>query len=281
MGGYAGLTVTITALPWQHWRGWQHPERSRLAGRRVRCSPPPAPAVPPACRHPRHRTGRWAPGRLTAAVATVDVMASRTLFRIFYRLGFTPWDGHPIPLRLLDLVEGTATSPALPPGAALDLGCGTGDISIYLAEHGWRVTGVDFVAAALRKARRKAALRGVAVDLLQADVTRLSRAALPTDYSLIIDTGCLHNLPADRRGAYAREVTAAATAGAHLFIVGYSPNTQRGVFGISEDDLRRLVQPDWTQLSTDGLADVSANGVSLREYLFQKQPSRPTRDAAN
>ena len=85
-------------------------------------------------------------------------MASRhTLFRIFYRLGFTPWDGHPLAQSLRDLIEGTSDTPALPAGSALELGCGTGDCSIYLAQHGWKVTGVDFVAKALDKARAKAA----------------------------------------------------------------------------------------------------------------------------
>jgi hypothetical protein len=33
-------------------------------------------------------------------------MASKhTLFRIFYRIGFTPWDGHPIAQNLQDLDE--------------------------------------------------------------------------------------------------------------------------------------------------------------------------------
>ena len=31
----------------------------------------------------------------------------------------------------------------IPPGDALDLACGSGRHSIWLAEHGWRVTGVD------------------------------------------------------------------------------------------------------------------------------------------
>ena len=81
-------------------------------------------------------------------------MASRhNLFRVFYGLGFTPWDGHAHSKRLRELIEGTVDTPALPPEAALDVGCGTGDSSVYLAQHGWDVTGVDFVPKALDKAR--------------------------------------------------------------------------------------------------------------------------------
>ena len=76
------------------------------------------------------------------------------LFRAMYRVGFTPWDGHPLAKSLHDLVEGNG-SPALPAATALDIGCGTGDASIYLAQHGWQVTGVDFVPRALAKARAK------------------------------------------------------------------------------------------------------------------------------
>ena len=82
-------------------------------------------------------------------------MPSRQLlFKTFYRLGFVPWDGHPLAHSMQNLIEG---EPALPAGRALDIGCGTGDNSIYLAKHGWQVTGVDFVAKAVDKARAKAA----------------------------------------------------------------------------------------------------------------------------
>lgn len=44
----------------------------------------------------------------------------------------------------------------LVPGRALDLGCGEGRNAVWLAEQGWRVTGVDFSRVALEKARRLA-----------------------------------------------------------------------------------------------------------------------------
>ncbi len=133
--------------------------------------------------------------------------SKHTLFRLFYRLGFTPWDGHPIAKNLQDLVE------ELPAGKALDLGCGTGDSSIYLAQHGWKVTGVDYVPRALEKARAKAAATNAPVDFVRADVTRLSQEGIGTNFGLIVDNGCLHNMSDGDRDAYVREVTCRGRGG--------------------------------------------------------------------
>src|ERR1700735_2950648 len=117
--------------------------------------------------------------------------SKHTLFRIFYRLGFTPWDGHPLAQSLRSLVEGDG---ALPAGKALELGCGTGDCSIYLAEHGWQVTAVDYGAQLLEKSRAKARAENVVINFARADVTRLSSAGLGDNFGLIVDNGCLHNM---------------------------------------------------------------------------------------
>src|SRR5271168_839905 len=104
----------------------------------------------------------------------MSAMASRhARFRIFYRVGFTPWEGHPLGQGLRDLVEGTPDTPALPTGSALDVGCGTGDCSIYLAQHGWKATAVDYVGKPLDKARAKARAADVSVNFVRADVTQL------------------------------------------------------------------------------------------------------------
>ena len=65
----------------------------------------------------------------------------------------------------------------LPPGRALDVACGEGRNAIWLAERGWRVTGVDFSEVALAKAARLAASRGVEGEWIPADLRLLPARA--------------------------------------------------------------------------------------------------------
>jgi SAM-dependent methyltransferase len=196
-------------------------------------------------------------------------MASKhTLFRVFYRIGFTPWDGHPIAQNLQDLVEGTADTPPLPAGSALDLGCGTGDSSIYLAQHGWTVTGVDFVPKALDKARAKAA--NLPINFVHADVTRLSQAGIGAGFGLIVDNGCLHNMSDGDRDAYVREVSAVAAPDARLLIVAFLPGGRFGVRGIDPADVEHRFAAGWTLLSTGAERELDQEQTPARHYLFQR-----------
>jgi 2-polyprenyl-3-methyl-5-hydroxy-6-metoxy-1,4-benzoquinol methylase len=62
----------------------------------------------------------------------------------------------------------------LPAGRALDLACGAGRNAIWLAERGWRVTGVDYAEVGLEEARRRARERDVDVEWILADLTEWS-----------------------------------------------------------------------------------------------------------
>ncbi|OMC56709.1 methyltransferase type 12 [Mycobacterium sp. IS-836] len=198
-------------------------------------------------------------------------MASKqTLFRIFYRIGFTPWDGHPLAQSLRGLIEGTPDTPALPAGSALELGCGTGDTSIYLAQHGWKVSAVDFVTKALDKARAKAGAADASVDFVRADVTHLSQEGIGADFALIVDNGCLHNMSDADRDAYVREVTAVAAPDARLLIVAFRPGGRFGVRGIEPAEMERRFTPAWTLLSTGDERELDRE-TPTRYYLFQRR----------
>jgi len=105
----------------------------------------------------------------------------RIFFTIAYWRGYTPWDTGIPPPELVAVIE---DEHARPPGRALDLGCGTGTNSLYLARHGWEAWGVDFAARAIKRAQRKARGTGLKVHFLQGDVTRLERLPLPERFDL-------------------------------------------------------------------------------------------------
>lgn len=84
-----------------------------------------------------------------------------------YQVTARPWTGRPNAI-LMRFAE------SLPPGSALDLGCGEGNSAIWLARRGWQVTGVDISATALRRAAAHAGDAGVAARTVfeQHDLSR-------------------------------------------------------------------------------------------------------------
>ena len=84
-------------------------------------------------------------------------------------------------------------------GRALDLGCGAGPNSIYLAQHGYEVTGIDFTPGAIAMAEAAAQAAAVAPRFLTADVLEWESDGV---FDLVLDSGCLHSLPEKDRPAY-------------------------------------------------------------------------------
>jgi SAM-dependent methyltransferase len=196
-------------------------------------------------------------------------MVSTLLYQVFYRIGFTPWDGHALSSTMRELIEGPA---ALPPGTAIDIGCGTGDSAIYLASHGWKVTGVDVSAKALEKAAAKAAAQHVSVDFRRADATRLSSAGVGKDVSLILDSGCLHGMSDDARDRYVAELGAIAAPETKLLIFAFTPGGQTGVRGIDHAEMERRFTPQWNLVSAADDSDMTSNPEHpARHYLLQRR----------
>ncbi len=86
------------------------------------------------------------------------------------------------PHKLLEEIAGK-----LEPGQALDLACGTGRNSIFLAEIGWEVTAVDNSAVGVEIARNRAEQKGLKINFIVADLEKSEFAIDDAAYDLICD----------------------------------------------------------------------------------------------
>jgi SAM-dependent methyltransferase len=108
----------------------------------------------------------------------------------------------------------------LEPGSALDLGCGAGANAVYLAEQGWKVTGVDFAPDGIRHARKLAAEKGVEAVFVAMDVTIWDP---PHPYDLVV---LFYAMPGGEHTAKALATASKALApGGTLLAIDFARDT--------------------------------------------------------
>jgi cyclopropane fatty-acyl-phospholipid synthase-like methyltransferase len=120
-------------------------------------------------------------------------------YEIMYSRFRAPYDIGPRK-ELVELVE----SKRLRPCKAIDLGSGTASNCIFLAQHEFEVTGVDFASAAIELGRRRAAQAGVMVNFVEDDLTDLQHVTGAFD--LLVDYGTLDDLSSRNRELYMQNV---------------------------------------------------------------------------
>ena len=136
----------------------------------------------------------------------------RASFENFYS-GKAPWDiGKPQGAFVAVAVQ--VSSPVL------DAGCGTGEHALFFAARGHHVTGIDFVEEAIRRARHKAAARGLPVRLLVKDATTLG--GWGERFASVIDCGLFHVFSDDDRKRYIQGLAQVLQPGGRLFLLCFS-----------------------------------------------------------
>jgi SAM-dependent methyltransferase len=127
-----------------------------------------------------------------------------------------PWEiGRPQP-GFVELIK----KGELQPGSVLDIGCGTGENAIFLAESGYIVTGVDAAPIALDVARVKAKTRNVRAEFLLRNALKLDFGRSRFDNA--IDSGLFHTFHDNERPVYAGEVAKSLRDGGKYFMMCFS-----------------------------------------------------------
>lgn len=145
-----------------------------------------------------------------------------------YLSGDIPWDTGIVPPEVVALVA----SGELRPGWALDLGCGSGLSSRYLAAHGFRVIGVDLAHSPLVRGCRAAQAEGLPAYFCRGDVSALDFVALRATFAL--DVGCFHAVPPGRRAAYVASLAERLVPCALYLLYAFASSSEGGQ---GDDDL--------------------------------------------
>ncbi len=177
-----------------------------------------------------------------------------------YRDGNLPWDtGRPSSELHRVLSQST-----IQPCRALDIGCGTGTNTVWLAQQGFEITGVDVAPLAVALAQTRAHAAGFKVPFVVADVLQMPDLGGPFEF--FFDRGCYHAVRRDAPDQYAPAVARQlASGGRGLILAGNAREPHDpGPPVVTEEQLR------------DELGS-AFQILDLHEFRFDEAPGVPER----
>jgi SAM-dependent methyltransferase len=127
----------------------------------------------------------------------------------------------------------------------LDVGCGTGENALYLADLGYEVLGIDIVPTAVEKALKKAKKRSLAAIFLVWDALNLSR--LERKFNTVIDSGFFHALPDNKRPVFAKSLADVLNPGGTYFMMCFSEH-EPGSWGprrVTQTEIFESFRQNW------------------------------------
>jgi SAM-dependent methyltransferase len=192
-----------------------------------------------------------------------------------YRSHPTLWSGNPN----AHLLEQTA---GLAPGLALDIACGEGADAIWLAQRGWRVTGLDLSAVALGRAAANARQAGgdVAerINWVQADLRTWEPG---TEHYDLVASHYMH-LPSVPRRVLFDHLASAVAPGGTLLIVGHHPSDlqttvprpkEPDLFFTGDDIAAQLDAEEWmvdvNEAPGRTVSDPEGRDVTVHDTVFR------------
>jgi len=186
-----------------------------------------------------------------------------------------PWhEAQPPPL-LVRALDARAV-----PGRALDVGCGAGTHSLYMASRGYAVTAIDFMPQAIAMLEERAAAAGHAIRAVQADV--LTWAA-DRPFDVVLDVGCLHSLAGAERLAYREQLMRWLAPGGDFILIhlgrrGWWDAWPFGPNRVPRAKLTALFSPElelveYVEEELTGLPLLVGGSMLTGRYWFRRLPA--------
>jgi SAM-dependent methyltransferase len=155
------------------------------------------------------------------------------------------------------------------PGRLLELGCGAGDQSLWLAAQGFEVSGIDISPTAIEWAREKAGERGLNASFDVGNVLELPFTDGAFDY--VLDGACWHCIVGEDRKRFVAEAARVLRPGGTF--IGITMVNGSKFSGPQDYDPARRVQfvegiavRYWTT-TAEALEDLAWAGLEMTHYV--------------
>ncbi len=161
-------------------------------------------------------------------------------FEPMYRGGRPPWDIGRAQSAFVELEEKGKIR-----GSVLDVGCGTGELVLFLASRGHESWGVDGAPTAIAAARAKARERGIKAEFVLGSVFDLEW--LGGTFGTVVDSGLFHTVTDKQRVALERSLKAVLRPGGDYFMMCFSEHEpmEWGPRRVTQAEIRAAFTEGW------------------------------------
>jgi len=141
--------------------------------------------------------------------------------KVYEKPGWAVWSHEEPPEELVELVG----SKKITPCKVLDIGCGEGFYSIYLAKKGFDVTGIDLSENAVKYAEANAEKAGVKINFKAMDIVNLSE--IKEKFDFVLEWAIMHHLKPETREKYVLDVKTLLNKGGKYFSISFSDKDKK------------------------------------------------------
>jgi len=213
--------------------------------------------------------------------------ADKEIFeRVYKRPGTAVWTEKEPPIELVELIE----SGKIKPCKVIDIGCGEGFYSIYLASKGFDVLGIDISENAVKYAKENAKKAGANVRFKSMDFNELPE--IKEKFDFILGWGILHCIPFQKRKKYVKNVNKLLNDNGKYLSASFNiqdpkftgpgqrkrtvPESARALMGeemyfSSLEEIKELFESDFIIIEGSVFKKAGGGKVNIWNYIFMEK----------
>ena len=209
-------------------------------------------------------------------------MSKKEIFEKAYNQPRAIWTRPEPPEEIIELVENGNIKPC----KAIDIGCGEGYYSIYLASKGFQVTGIDISEKAIQYAKENAAKKGVNVKFIARDIADLGN--LKEKFDFVLEWGIMHIIMPPKRKEYVEKISNILNDGGKYLSTCFNEQSPESggagkkqrigarsgnkLYYSSQDELKELFKPYFRIIETKIIQMRGGKGQShISNYFFMEK----------